>query len=767
MLPTVPRLNIARLRRLSDWPLIAKFGLAPALSLVLLLAMAVVQISVLHNLRSDTQHIATVGVRDASKIADIAARFERADGDLHRLLNAEAVSPGQFDLTVRARAIQASLAGVKSDLKDMRSTEIGQANRTRIDAAVRDVAQYAEAVDVVTSMLGVNFASAVQMLAPFSEYADHVTRNIRQVAQIGISASNARVAAVSKHVDDTVAVFSVLALFAVPLVTIATMLVGLATVQSIRAIANATSDLASANYDIDIGELAREDELGAVVTALETFRVQALEARRVREMEEESRRLEIAKTEAESANRAKSDFLANMSHELRTPLNAILGYAQLLKRDSALSERQRKAARTIDDSGSHLLTLIDDILDLSKIEAGKYEILPAALDLRAFVAGIADIIRIRAEEKALVFDVTIAPDVPEMVLADGKRLRQVLINLLGNAVKFTDVGRVMLAVSAMSRSEDAVRIQFEVRDTGVGISAGQMEAIFQPFEQVGDTHRRTGGTGLGLTISRQLVQLMGGSIEVISATGSGSTFRFALVLPIAHSSPVAVQQTASATGYRGERRKVLIVDDLPRNRDVLCEMLRMYGFATIEAENGREGLELAEAECPDLVLMDARMPVMDGHEAIRRIRASEHIANLPVILVSAGATSQEQARSHAAGASGFLAKPITEASLLGAISALLPLDWIEPEPDPAQAPRAEERADGPLSIGAEDISRLHLLAMAGNMRDIRSHAAELAKRDTALRPFADRLTQLATGFQSQAILRLVEQHMPSTGRMDS
>jgi CheY-like chemotaxis protein len=447
-----------------------------------------------------------------------------------------------------------------------------------------------------------------------------------------------------------------------------------------------------------------------------------------------------------------------MSHELRTPLNAILGYAQLLKRDPALNERQSKAARTIDDSGSHLLTLINDILDLSKIEAGKFEIYPAALDLRAFLSGIADIIRIRAEDKALAFASEVSPELPDMVMADGKRLRQVLINLLGNAVKFTDRGQVRLLVSLAALDERDARIRFSVQDTGVGISADQVASIFQPFEQVGESQRRAGGTGLGLAISRQLIELMGSEIEVKSEVGQGSCFCFALTLPLASSAPVERLPRTVVTGYRGERRKILIVDDLPGNREVLADMLTVFGFDILQAENGQEGLDKAQAERPDLVLMDSRMPVLDGFEATQRLRASPELASIPVLVLSAGAMSDERERSLSAGASGFLTKPIVEESLLSAVGEHLSLDWIHADERKSDEPAATD--EPALAPPPEEVERLHVLALAGNMRAIRTHADDLAARDDRYRAFAGKLKQLAAGFQSQAILNLVEQHMP-------
>lgn len=751
--------RMSRLRRLSDWPLVVKFGLVPALTLVVLLTLVIIQVSVLHGVRDNAERIATVGVRDSAELADIAARFERADADLSRLVNTEAARPGKADISGRAEMIRATLAGVRSDLNAFRKTEVGRANGARIDAALGDIDKYAGAVDVVTAMLGVNFASAVEMLEPFHQYSRQVTANIREMASSGVAESAVRARVINAHVEDVTRLFSILALTAVPLIGIATLLVGRATVRSIRGIADATADLAAANYDIDIAKLRRHDELGAVVTALETFRHQAIEARRVREMEEKSHRLQLAKSAAESANKAKSDFLANMSHELRTPLNAILGYAHLLKRDPTLGERQQKAAKTIDESGSHLLTLINDILDLSKIEAGKFEICLAAVNLRSFMASIADIIRIRAEDKALAFTCELSPLLPGMVLADGKRLRQVLINLLGNAIKFTDQGRVELVVSRVSEDEAAARIRFEVRDTGVGMRPEELATIFQPFEQVGEVERRAGGTGLGLTISQQLVALMGGQLEVTSELGAGSVFAFELALAIDNSVPVEAEESAATvSGYRGERRKILVVDDTEVNRAVLEDMLAGLGFAIHHAGNGREALAMAGAERPDLILMDVRMPEMDGLEATRRIRASAPIAATPIVMLSAGATADEQGQSLAAGADAFLPKPITEDALLQTLARHLAVEWIYAEEAQAEAlGPAEERT---LPLPPEEVEQLHRLAQAGNMRAIRGFADALAAQDDKFGAFAQRLRQLAAGFQSQAILDLVERQAP-------
>lgn len=470
---------------------------------------------------------------------------------------------------------------------------------------------------------------------------------------------------------------------------------------------------------------------------------------------ERTQELETAKEVAEFASRAKSDFLSNMSHELRTPLNGILGYAQILRRDKELSTQQSDGLNIIQQSGQHLLTLINDILDLSKIEARKMELYATAFHLPNFLESLAGIINMRAQEKETTFVYEHNNSLPSGVEADEKRLRQVLINLLGNAVKFTDQGTVTLQVSVLNDTPPSPKqIRFEIIDTGVGMTPEQLEKIFLPFEQVGDTERRATGTGLGLAISRQLVELMNSQLQVKSELEKGSTFWFDLTLPVVTAkTELKSAKTDKIMGYKGKRRKMLVVDDKHENRLVLHGMLEPLGFEVIEAVNGKEEVEKAKEIKPDIILTDLVMPVMTGFEAVQKIRQIPELKGIIIIAVSASVFEADQEKCKIVGFNSFLPKPIEVDKLFGLMEKLLKLEWIYEESKTIEKNSEEGQLVPPPP---EEIANLFELAMDGDMRGIRKRAS-LMEQTPELIPFARKLQKLAKSFQEKQILALIEE----------
>jgi signal transduction histidine kinase len=365
--------------------------------------------------------------------------------------------------------------------------------------------------------------------------------------------------------------------------------------------------------------------------------------------------LTIAKVHAEAANRAKSVFLSNMSHELRTPLNAILGFAQILIRDERIPEDERKNIATINRAGDHLLSLINDVLEISRIEAGQAVAQNEAFDLAAALDDVEEMIRVRAETKDLALSVERHGELPSVVMGDAHRLRQVLLNLLGNAVKFTERGQVRLSVTALP----AQQVRFEVIDTGPGIDANELSSMFQPFHQTRIGIASGEGTGLGLAISHEFIRLMGGELSVTSVPGQGSTFSFA----------VPLAPTFSARHDTGHGRvlglaagqpvpRILVAEDHPDNQQVITQLLTQAGFKVRIASDGRQALDLFQTWQPQLILMDMRMPVMDGYQATRAIRSLAAGATLPIIALTASAMDSERSDIFAAGCDEFVRKPV-------------------------------------------------------------------------------------------------------------
>ncbi|MGI0483953.1 PAS domain S-box protein [Pantanalinema rosaneae CENA516] len=460
-----------------------------------------------------------------------------------------------------------------------------------------------------------------------------------------------------------------------------------------------------------------------------------------------------AKEAAEAASRAKSEFLANMSHELRTPLNGIMGYAQILQRSKRLDEEDRSRIDVIYQCASHLLTLINDILDLSKIEAQKVELMLTDFHFPAFLQGVAEMCRIRAELKEIEFHYQLPSELPIGVRTDEKRLRQVLINLLSNAIKFTDAGSVTFTVSYASEQ----KLRFEVRDTGIGIPQDLLEKIFQPFEQVGDVKRQTEGTGLGLAISQKIVNLMDSTIQVQSEVGVGSVFWFDVKLQLAEEWVKAAQtdRHGQIIGIKDQHPKILVVDDKWANRSVINNLLSPLGFQVFEAVDGQDGWEQALKVQPDLVITDLLMPKLDGFELIKQIRESS-LSDTRIIVSSASVFEADQHRSIEAGGDAFLPKPIQAIELLQQLQKQLKLEWIYE----AQAPSValESNVNELIAPPAAALETLYELAMKGNFKGIIKQAAYLETLDIKYRPFAQALNQLAREFQDDKILVLIQSY---------
>ncbi|MEG4117324.1 AAA family ATPase [Microcoleus sp. N9_B4] len=481
-------------------------------------------------------------------------------------------------------------------------------------------------------------------------------------------------------------------------------------------------------------------------------------AERTQQLQEKNIDLQKAEELAKAANSAKSEFLANMSHELRTPLNGILGYTQILKRQKNLADQQKDGLNVISQCGEHLLTLINDILDLSKIEARKMEIHLSNFHLSQFLEGLAEICNIRAEQKGISLIYEPITKLPLAVEGDEKRLRQVLINLLGNAIKFTEKGGVAFKVGYQDG-----KIRFQVEDTGVGMAPEQLQDIFLPFHQVGDATRKVEGTGLGLAISRQLVQMMGGEIKVKSTLGKGSIFFFDLDLPEVSewANNEAKANAHVIVGFKGEKCKILIADDKWQNRSMMVGMLQPLGFELMEAIEGQDCLNKAQEFKPDCILMDLMMPIMSGLEATRRIRKSQGQTNLVVIATSASVFDFDREQSVDVGCNDFIPKPIRIEELLEKLRTHLGLEWIyEDNLEEIRKAEAEKKSLSSEIVAPPDdeIAALFNLAMMGDLRAIGERATKLEQLNEQWGPFATHLRQLVKGFEEQQILEFIKKY---------
>ncbi|MBV5314963.1 MAG: response regulator [Prolixibacteraceae bacterium] len=407
--------------------------------------------------------------------------------------------------------------------------------------------------------------------------------------------------------------------------------------------------------------------------------------------------------EAEIANKSKSAFLANMSHEIRTPLNAIIGFSQLMNRDKFLTESQKEYNVSIIKAGEHLLNLINDILELSKVEAGRVVVNPTNVDLHALFEDLQMLFKERAQAKHLQFICEIAEDLPRFVYVDEGKMRQIFVNLIGNAIKFTEEGGIAVRTRTEAIDDETNRLTVEIQDSGPGIPENELDKLFKHFEQTSSGINKGSGTGLGLALSRELAIILGGNITVTSEIGKGSIFTFQV--EIKKGNPEAIEKNTSRRVIGIEKQKdalrILVVDDKDENLRVAIDLLKLVGFETCEAINGVEAIEKFEQWNPHLILMDMRMPVMDGYEATRKIKSTEKGKQTPIVALTASAFEDERKKIESLGMQGYIRKPFRENELFGTMSKILGISYIYEDDAPikVQAQHNEEQ----IAIGISQL----------------------------------------------------------------
>lgn len=465
--------------------------------------------------------------------------------------------------------------------------------------------------------------------------------------------------------------------------------------------------------------------------------------------------LQKAKEAADARSLAKSKYISGISHELRTPLNAMLGYAQLLESSAALTPQLQHSARVIRRSGEHLSNLIDGLLDISMIEAGRLQIFRDEVRLTELLDQLVDMFTLQARENGLSFSFHAAANLPDLVYTDGKRLRQILINLMQNALRYTRQGGITLRISYVSQVA-----RFEIEDTGIGIEAKDIARIFQPFERVEGAGASIKGTGLGLTITKLLTEALGGEISVRSTPKKGSVFSVRLMLsPVPATRRQSLSASTAITGYKGARRKLLIVDDDAAHIGFMTASLSALGFETVSATNGESCLAQAAQHDPDAVLLDISMPGMDGWETAHRLRA-QATRRIPIIMISAD-PRQEMLRAQAAeDHDSYLMKPLRLPLLLETLKRLMGLEWIERPAEavqPAHGTPVAFAAD--LIPSPEHLRSLQQMGEIGHIRGILTKLDEIGEEEPHTGAALGHLRRLAEDCDLEAYGSLIESLM--------